>query len=447
MIKKVLIANRGEIALRVIRACKELGLSTVAVHSQIDADALHVKFADESICIGPPLASASYLNIPALICAAEVTGADAVHPGYGFLAENAEFAEMCERCGLRFIGPTAELMQRMGNKVWARKTMSEVGVPVLPGSGVLETEEQAFQAAEEIGYPLIIKAVAGGGGRGMKIVETSAELIRLWNTARKEAGAAFSNPSVYVERYVALPRHIEIQVIADSYGNVVHLGDRECSIQRRHQKLIEEAPSVALNADQRQALGQLAAKATKTVGYDSVGTLEFLMDTSDGRLYFMEMNTRIQVEHTVTEMITGIDLVQEQILVASGEALSFNQAQVQLSGHSIECRINAENPDSYAPSPGKITALHLPGGFGVRIDSAIYSGYNVPPHYDSLIAKLVVHGADRQAAIARLSRVLDEFVVEGIQTNLKLYQRIVKSDDFLKGRLDTGFLERLEICS
>jgi acetyl-CoA carboxylase biotin carboxylase subunit len=442
MPKKVLIANRGEIALRVIRACRELGISTVAVHSTADVDALHVRFADQSVCIGPPPATASYLNMGAIISAAEVTGADSVHPGYGFLAENDEFAEVCERCGLQFIGPRAELMRMMGDKVRARRAMSEAGVPILPGSGVVESEREVLAAAEAIGYPLIIKAAAGGGGRGMKIVESADSLLRLWATARSEAKAAFNNPSVYFERYVRKPRHIEIQVIADIHGNVVHLGDRECSIQRRHQKLLEEAPSVALGAEARAALGEVAVKAVRAIGYTSVGTLEFLMDEA-GRCYFMEMNTRIQVEHTVTEMVTGIDLVQEQLRVAAGERLSFTQEEVRLRGHAIECRINAEDPRSFAPSPGRLTALHLPGGFGVRVDSALYSGYMVPPHYDSLIAKLVVHGPSRDAAIARLRRVLAEFVVEGIRTNLELFQRIVEFDDFRAGRLDTAFLERL----
>ncbi len=442
MPKKVLIANRGEIALRVIRACRELGMATVAVHSTADVDALHVRFADQSVCIGPPPATASYLNMGAIISAAEVTGADSVHPGYGFLAENDEFAEVCERCGLQFIGPRAELMRMMGDKVRARRAMSEAGVPILPGSGVLESERDVHAAAETIGYPLIIKAAAGGGGRGMKIVEGPDSLLRLWATARSEAKAAFNNPSVYFERYVRKPRHIEIQVIADVHGNVVHLGDRECSIQRRHQKLLEEAPSVALGPEARARLGEIAVKAVRAIGYTSVGTLEFLMDEA-GRCYFMEMNTRIQVEHTVTEMVTGIDLVQEQLRVAAGEPLSFAQEDVVLRGHAIECRINAEDPRSFAPSPGKLSALHLPGGFGVRVDSALYSGYVVPPHYDSLIAKLVVHGPSRDAAIARLRRVLAEFVVEGIRTNLELFQRIVEFEDFAAGRLDTAFLERL----
>jgi acetyl-CoA carboxylase biotin carboxylase subunit len=443
MLQKVLIANRGEIALRVIRACKELGIQTVAVHSMADSDALHVRFADESVCIGPPQAGASYLNIPAIISAAEVTGADSVHPGYGFLAENDEFAEVCERCGLRFIGPSADLMRMMGDKVRARRLMSEAGVPVLPGTGVLETEHEVLAAAGEIGYPLIIKAAAGGGGRGMKIVQERGQLLSAWSTARAEAKAAFNNPNVYLERYIANPRHIEIQILADTHGNAVHLGDRECSIQRRHQKLVEEAPSAALEEAARRHLGELAVKAVGAIDYNNVGTLEFLMD-HDGSCYFMEMNTRIQVEHTVTEMVTGIDLLQEQLRIAAGERIQLAQDQIQIRGHAIECRINAEDPDSYAPSPGRITALHIPGGFGVRVDTALYSGYEVPPYYDSLVAKIVVHAPSRPQAIERLQRVLSEFVVEGIKTNRALFERIVHSDDFINARLDTGFIERLD---
>ncbi|MCC6748679.1 MAG: acetyl-CoA carboxylase biotin carboxylase subunit [Deltaproteobacteria bacterium] len=443
MFGKVLVANRGEIALRVIRACKELGLKTVAVHSVADADALHVRFADETVCIGPAPSPASYLNIPAIISAAEITGADAVHPGYGFLAENDEFAELCGRCGLRFIGPSPELMRIMGDKVRARRTMADSGVPMLPGSGVVESERDAEAAAEQVGYPLIVKASAGGGGRGMKIVESPAQLLGAWAMARAEAQAGFGNPAVYFERYLERPRHIEIQVMADRHGNAVHLGERECSIQRRHQKLVEEAPSCVFDQAARDRLGGVAVKAIRAVGYDSVGTLEFLMDAA-GQCYFMEMNTRIQVEHTVTEEVTGFDLVQEQILCAAGERLSFKQDDVQLQGHAIECRINAEDPRSYAPWPGRITALHLPGGFGVRVDTAIYDGYVVPPHYDSLIAKLVVHAPTRDRAIERLRRALSELVVEGIRTNAELYQRILRFADFRAGRLDTGFLARLE---
>ena len=442
MISKVLVANRGEIALRVIRACQELGLSTVAVHSTADRDALHVRFADQSVCIGPPSPVDSYLNIPSLISAAEVSGADSVHPGYGFLAESAEFAEVCERSGLTFIGPPADKMRLLGDKVQARELMSRAGVPVLPGSRVLDTEKDLLAAAEVVGYPLILKAAAGGGGRGMKIVEDPARLRSCWVTARSEAKAAFSDPSVYMERYLPAPRHVEIQVMADNHGAVVALGDRECSIQRRHQKLLEEAPSPGLSQEMREKLSALAVKACKEVGYRSAGTLEFLMDL-DGSCYFMEMNTRIQVEHTVTEMVTGVDLLQEQLKVAMGEHLSITQEDVRIQGHAIECRINAEDPDTFAPWPGAITALHLPGGFGVRVDTALYSGWVVPPHYDSLIAKVVTHGKDRLAAIQRMERVLGELVVEGIRTNQRLFQRIIASDDFVQARLDTGFLLRL----
>ena len=442
MISKVLVANRGEIALRVIRACQELGLGTVAVHSTADSDALHVRFADQSVCIGPPSPADSYLNIPSLISAAEVSGADSVHPGYGFLAESAEFAEACQRSGLTFIGPEADKMRIMGDKVQARALMSRAGVPILPGSKVLESEAELLAAAEKVGYPLILKAAAGGGGRGMKIVEDPARLVSCWLAARSEANAAFSDPSVYMERYLATSRHIEIQIMADQHGNAVSLGDRECSIQRRHQKLLEEAPSPGLSAENRERLSALAVKAVKEVGYTSAGTLEFLMD-SDGRCYFMEMNTRIQVEHTVTEMVTGVDLLQEQLRVAMNQPLTVSQDDIKIRGHAIECRINAEDPDTFAPWPGKVTALHLPGGFGVRVDTALYSGWVVPPHYDSLIAKVVTHGVDRAAAIQRMERVLGELVIEGIRTNRRLFQRIMASDDFIEARLETGFLERL----
>lgn len=444
MIQKVLIANRGEIALRVIRACKELGLGTVAVHSTADVDALHVRFADESVCIGPAPAASSYLNIPFIISAAEISGADAVHPGYGFLAESAEFAEACERSGLCFIGPSAALMRVLGDKVQARSLMSKAGVPVLPGSGVVESEKFAHLQGGEIGYPLIIKASAGGGGRGMKIVRGAEELDAAWNMARSEAKASFNNPSVYLERYIERPRHVEIQILADEQGNAIHLGDRECSIQRRHQKLLEEAPSVALDPVQREELGRIAVRACMDIGYHSVGTLEFLMDQS-GQCYFMEMNTRIQVEHTVTEMVTGVDLLQEQFKVAAGERLSLKQEDVKIQGHAIECRINAEDPRTFTPCPGRITAIHLPGGFGVRVDTAAYSGYEVPPHYDSLLAKLVAFAPSRDEAIARMKRVLSEFVVEGICTNRELFERIMNFEDFVAGNLDTGLLERLPL--
>ena len=441
MFKKVLIANRGEIALRVIRACKELGIKTVSVHSAADREALHTKFADESVCIGPPPSKQSYLHIPAIISAAEITGADAVHPGYGFLSENAEFAEIVLKCGLVWIGPPPDVMRLMGDKVRARAAMSKAGVPILPGTGVLSEEKEALAAGDKIGYPLIIKACAGGGGRGMKIVEGPEKFAQLVLTARTEAQAAFSNPDVYVERYVRRPRHIEIQVIADSHGTALHLGERECSIQRRHQKVVEEAPSVALNEDMRSHLGGIAVKAMKEIGYQSVGTLEFLMEPETGQFFFMEMNTRIQVEHTVTEMVTGVDLVKEQIMIAAGERLSFTRTLTP-RGHAIEVRINAEDPDTFAPWPGKITAMHFPGGYGVRVDSHIYGGYVVPPHYDSLLGKIIVHAADRQQAIRRMRRCLDEIVIEGIRTNVPFHQRLLAHPDFVAGKMDTGFLER-----
>jgi acetyl-CoA carboxylase biotin carboxylase subunit len=439
--KRILIANRGEIALRVIRACRELGIESVAVHSVADANALHVKFADESVCIGPAPAPQSYLHIPAIISAAEVTGAEAIHPGYGFLSENAEFAEMTVRCGLKFIGPPPAIMRLMGGKISARKAMVEAGVPILPGTGLLETDDQALTAVEDIGLPVIIKASAGGGGRGMKIVKDRDRLLAQLEVARSEALAGFGSSDVYLERYVEAPRHIEVQVVADGQGGVAILGERECSIQRRHQKLVEEAPSCALSDEEREKLLSLCENAIRKVGYANVGTLEFLYES--GRFYFMEMNTRIQVEHTVTEMVTGLDLVREQIKLAAGDPLSPSfTGRFRPRGHSIECRINAEDPVTFAPSPGRITALNLPGGFGVRVDTHIYEGYVVPPNYDSLLAKLIVHAEDRESAIRRMRRALGEFVVEGIKTNLTFHRRLMDHPDFVAGRLDTHFLER-----
>jgi acetyl-CoA carboxylase biotin carboxylase subunit len=440
MFKKVLIANRGEIALRVIRACRELGLRSVAVHSTADADSLHVRFADEKVCIGPPASRLSYLNVPALISAAEVSGADAVHPGYGFLAENAGFAEVVKKCGLTWIGPDPQVMRLMGDKVSAREAMAKAGVPILPGTGALETVEEAETEVERIGLPVIIKAAGGGGGRGMKIVEESRQLGTALQAARAEAQAGFGNPTVYIERYVGKPRHIEVQVLADGTAAVA-LGERECSIQRRHQKLVEEAPSVALDDETRNELLRVSRKATSSIGYHTVGTLEFLLDT-DRSFYFMEMNTRIQVEHTVTEEVFGVDLVREQMRLAVGEKLRL-RPDLRPRGHAIEVRVNAEDPVSFAPSPGLITALNLPGGRGVRVDTHVYGGYRVPPHYDSLLAKLIVHGETRPAAIARLRRALAEFIVEGPKTNIDLHKRIVDHPDFIAGRLDTHFLERL----
>ncbi|MCS6884574.1 MAG: acetyl-CoA carboxylase biotin carboxylase subunit [Acidobacteriota bacterium] len=442
MFKKVLIANRGEIACRIIWACKELGIKTVAVHSEADADALHVRFADDAVCIGPAPSAKSYLNIPAVISAAEIKNVDAIHPGYGFLSENAHFAEVCKACNITFIGPPPEAIRTMGDKAAAKKAMKEAGLPLLPGSdGVVETEEEALKIADEIGYPVIIKASAGGGGRGMRIVRSGKELVNAFHTARHEAGAAFADPSVYIEKYLENPRHIEFQILADSHGNVVHLGERECSIQRRHQKLIEEAPSPLMTAEARSRVGDLVAKACKAIGYVNAGTVEMLFD-NDLNFYFMEMNTRIQVEHPVTELVTGIDLVQNQIRIAAGERLPFTQQEIELRGHAIECRINAEHPEKFTPSPGLITALNLPGGPGVRVDTAIYPGYTVPPYYDSMIAKLIVHAESRERAIARMRRALESMVVEGIKTTIPLHQRIIDDPVFRSGALSTHFMER-----
>jgi len=440
LFKKVLIANRGEIALRVIRACREMGISTVAVHSVADADALHVRFADEKVCIGPPPARDSYLNIPALISAAEVTGADAVHPGYGFLSENAHFAEVVKKCGFRWLGPEPETMRLMGDKVSARAAMTKVGVPILPGTGLIETDRQAEEAVERIGFPIIIKASAGGGGRGMKIVEDRSRLSAQLSAARSEAAAGFGNPAVYLERYIGRPRHIEVQVLGDG-ERAIAMGERECSIQRRHQKLVEEAPSVALDDARRAELLKIARKATESINYRTVGTLEFLLD-EDKNFYFMEMNTRIQVEHTVTEEVFGIDLVREQIRLAAGDPLRF-PGDMRPRGHAIELRINAEDPVTFAPSPGRITALNLPGGLGVRVDTHIYQQYVVPPYYDSLLAKLIIHAENRPAALARTRRALAEFVVEGCKTNLDFHRRLLANADFIAGRLDTHLIERM----
>ncbi len=440
MFKKVLIANRGEIALRVIRACQEMGIQTVAVHSTADADALHVRFADEKVCIGPPPARQSYLSVPAIISAAEVTRADAVHPGYGFLAENAYFAEVVKKCGLHWIGPRPEVMRLMGDKVSARAAMEKAGVPMLPGTGVIETDEQAEEAVERIGLPVIIKASAGGGGRGMKIVEEKSRLSAQLAAARSEAQAGFGNPNVYLERYIGRPRHIEVQVLGDG-SRAIALGERECSIQRRHQKLVEEAPSVALDDERRSRLLGVARKATESIGYETVGTLEFLLD-EDKNFYFMEMNTRIQVEHTVTEEVFGVDLVREQMRLAAGEPLKLG-ANIRPRGHAIEVRINAEDPVTFAPSPGRITGLHLPGGLGVRVDTHIYDQYVVPPFYDSLLAKLIVHAETRPAALARLRRALDEFVVEGIKTNIDFFKRLTKNAEYVAGKMDTHLVERM----
>jgi len=440
MFSKVLIANRGEIALRVHRACQDLGISTVAVHSTADQDAMHVKLADESVCIGPPPAAQSYLNIPALISACEVSGADAIHPGYGFLSENAQFAQILEEHNITFIGPSSEHITLMGDKITAKKTAEDLGIPVVPGSGgALESEDAARKMAQEIGYPVLIKAAAGGGGRGMKTVLTESDLSEAYGTARSESAAAFGNDAVYMEKYLNTPRHIEIQVIADSHGNVVHLAERDCSLQRRHQKVFEEAPSPVLTAEQRESIGTIVVDAVKKLGYLGVGTIEFLFE--DGEFYFIEMNTRIQVEHPITEMITGVDLVSEQIRVAAGEPLTFSQDDIQISGHSIECRINAENPKTFAPSPGTIQMFHPPGGPGVRLDSSIYAGYTIPPYYDSLVGKLIVYGNTRNECLMRLNRALQEFIIEGVETTIPLFEELILQPDVQTGDYHIKWLE------
>jgi acetyl-CoA carboxylase biotin carboxylase subunit len=441
MFRKVLVANRGEIALRVIRACKEMGLESVAVHSTADADALHVKFADQAVCIGPPPSRLSYLNVPMIISAAEVTGADAIHPGYGFLSENADFAEVCRKCKINWIGPSPDAMRLMGDKIRAREAMSKAGVPTLPGSTGIHDEISLLENAERIGFPIILKATAGGGGRGMKIVYEKSKLIDAWGTGRTEAQAAFGNSEMYMERYCERPRHIEIQVVADKHGHYMHLGERECSIQRRHQKVIEEAPSLAITQAQRDQLTSASVRAIEAIGYTNVGTLEFLLDT-DGSFYFMEMNTRLQVEHPVTELVTGLDVVREQIRIAQGEPLSFSEER-KPRGHAIEMRVNAEDPITFAPWPGKITALHMPGGLGVRVDTHVYAGYTVPPNYDSLLAKVIVHDNDRMSAIRRARRCLDEMVIEGPRTNIPFLRRIINNPAFIRGDFDTGFVARL----
>ncbi len=444
-IRKILIANRGEIACRIIWTCMEMGIKTVAVHSEADRDALHVRFADEAICIGPAPSTLSYLNIPAIISAAEITNVDAIHPGYGFLAESATFAKICEDCNIKFIGPRADVIAMMGDKVEARRTMQAAGVPILPGSpDPIESADEAKRLAREIGFPVIIKAAAGGGGRGMRIVREESELESNLETAQNEALAAFKNGAVYIERYIERPRHIEIQVLADEYGNCIHLGERECSIQRRHQKLLEEAPSPVITVEQREEMGAVAVKACKEIGYSSAGTFEFLLD-EDGSFYFMEMNTRIQVEHPVTEMVTLADIVRNQIRIAAGENLQYEQSDVRLVGHSIECRINAEDPVKFTPSPGKITAFNIPGGPGVRVDTAVYPGYVVPPYYDSMIAKLIVHARTRELAIHRMQRALKMMVVEGIKTTIPLHQRIMEDERFQKGDFSTKFMEEFQL--
>jgi len=441
MFDKVLIANRGEIALRVHRACREMGIDTVAVHSTADEHAMHVRLANESVCIGPPQASESYLNIPAIISACEITGAQAVHPGYGFLSENARFAEILEAHGITFIGPTSDHIKLMGDKIAAKRTVKALGIPVVPGSeGGVDTDEEAMRVSKEMGFPVLCKASAGGGGRGMKIAKTEDDLIEAFRTARAEAKAAFGDDAMYIEKYLEQPRHIEVQVIADSHGNVVHLGERDCSLQRRNQKILEEAPSPALNAASRNKIGEIVSKAIFKLGYLGVGTIEFLYE--NGEFYFIEMNTRLQVEHPVTEAITGIDLVREQIRIAAGLELSFTQEDVTFEGHAIECRVNAENSKTFAPSPGTIKEYHTPGGLGVRVDSGVYSGYRIPPYYDSLIGKLIVHGRNRNECLMRLRRTLHEFVIEGVDTTIPLFKDLVNEPDVMNGDYHIHWLEQ-----
>lgn len=441
MFEKVLIANRGEIDLRIHRACREMGIKTVAVHSTADADAMHVRMADEAICIGPAPAKDSYLNKAAIITAALISGADAIHPGYGFLSENADFAEMVREHGLTFIGPTPEMMRTMGDKITAKRAAMEAGLPVVPGSdGGVPTVEDALEASEKMGYPVLIKATAGGGGKGMKIARNAEELPEAYRLARAEAKAAFTNDEVYIEKYLENPRHVEMQVLADNYGNVVHLGERDCSMQRRNQKVLEETPCPALNAEQRKKIGNIVTTAMKNLGYSNVGTIEFLYE--NGEFYFIEMNTRLQVEHPITEMVTGIDLVREQIRVASGAHLNYTQDDVHFDGCAIECRINAEDPFTFAPSPGTIKWWHAPGGLWVRVDSGMYTGYKIPPHYDSMIAKLIVFGKTRNGCLMRLHRAIDEFVIEGVKTTLPLHKEIISSPDFIDGNYNIHWLEK-----
>ncbi len=443
MFRKILIANRGEIALRVICACKELGIPSVAVYSEADRNSLHVRFADEAVCIGPARSAESYLNIPHVISAAEITDVDAIHPGYGFLSENANFAEVCEASHITFIGPSPQMLRLMGEKEHARREMAAAGVPIVPGSsGLVLDAEAATAEGERVGYPLIVKASAGGGGRGMRVVRSREELVNAWETARNEAQQAFGVPDVYIEKFIERPRHIEFQILGDQHGNLQHLGERECSIQRRHQKLVEESPSTGLTAKRRNELGARIVDALKKIGYTNAGTAEFLMD-EDGSFYFIEMNARIQVEHPVTELVTGVDLIKAQIRIAAGEKLAAAAGPVEFRGHSIECRVNAEDPETFVPSAGRITTLQIPGGTGVRVDTAAYTDAVISPYYDSLIAKLIVHGRDRAEAIARMRRALEMFVIEGIKTSLPLHQRIFAQPDFASGNLDTHFLERL----
>ncbi|MCO4850202.1 acetyl-CoA carboxylase biotin carboxylase subunit [Bacillus vallismortis] len=447
MIKKLLIANRGEIAVRIIRACKELGIETVAVYSEADKDALHVQMADEAFCIGPKASKDSYLNVTNIVSVAKLTGTDAIHPGYGFLAENADFAELCEEVNVTFVGPSAEAISKMGTKDVARETMKQAGVPIVPGSqGIIENVEEAVSLANEIGYPVIIKATAGGGGKGIRVARTEEELIKGIKITQQEAATAFGNPGVYIEKYIEDFRHVEIQVLADNYGNTIHLGERDCSIQRRLQKLLEETPSPALDSEIREQMGDAAVKAAKAVGYTGAGTVEFIYDYNEQRYYFMEMNTRIQVEHPVTEMVTGTDLIKEQIKVASGMELSLTQEEVEFQGWAIECRINAENPSkNFMPSPGEIKMYLPPGGLGVRVDSAAYPGYSIPPYYDSMIAKVITYGKTRDEAIARMKRALSEFVIEGVETTIPFHLKLLEHETFVSGEFNTKFLETYDV--
>jgi acetyl-CoA carboxylase biotin carboxylase subunit len=448
MFSKILIANRGEIALRVIRACRELGIATVGIYSEADETCLHVRFADENVCIGPPASSESYLNVSRIISAAELTNVDAIHPGYGFLAENADFADICEDCGITFIGPSGEMIRQMGNKSFARESMRKAGLPIIPGSdGVLQGVERALQVAKEIGYPVMVKASAGGGGRGMRIAAGEESLRRGFEMAASEAESAFGNSDLYLEKFMERPRHVEFQILGDRFDNVVHLGERDCSIQRRHQKLVEESPSLAVTRELRDKMGADAVKAAKSIAYRGAGTVEFLLDR-DGNYYFMEMNTRIQVEHPVTEAVVGIDLIKEQIRLAAGEPLGYRQRDVVQRGHAIECRINAEDPDKgFQPSPGKITSFHVPGGPGIRVDTHAYALYEIPPYYDSLLAKLIAHGRDRVEARLRMQRALEEFVVEGLKTTIPFHQRVVADPRFGSGDFDTSFVEEMNAGS
>lgn len=444
MFKKILIANRGEIAVRIIRACREMGIETVAVYSTIDKDAIHTKLADEAVCIGPAPSKDSYLNMEQIISATLATGAEAIHPGFGFLSENSKFVKMCEKCNINFIGPSAELIDKMGNKSEARVTMMKAGVPVTPGSKeAIYDADRGLELAREIGYPIMIKASAGGGGKGMRVARTEEEFSSQFNTAKKEAENAFSDGTMYLEKYMENPRHIEVQILADKYGNVVHLGERDCSIQRRHQKLIEESPCIAISEELRQKMGETAVRAAREVGYYNAGTIEFLLD-GNKNFYFMEMNTRIQVEHPVTEMVTGIDLIKEQIKIAAGYRLSYKQEDIKINGHAIECRINAEDPEHhFMPSPGMIKTLHFPGGKGVRVESALYSNYEIPPQYDSMILKLIVHDDTRELAISKLRSALGEVIIEGVKTNLDFQYELINHPEFENGEIDTGFVERI----